>query len=118
MSENWPPTYPYPTWPPEELGVVWFSFSSIQAGISALLEYGFTKANPTALENQNYFQGVRCDENHPCSGMIVVSPMGLRYPIAYCTGATHKSCLVPWNINTDPDTPPCYDLGWNSGVII
>lgn len=118
MATNWPPIVQYPSWPPEELGIIWLSFSSIQAGINVLTELGFTKSNPTAQENQNYFSQVRCDEGHPCAGIMIVSPLGVRYPFAYCTGATHKSALVLWNVNGDPDGEPSYDLGWNSGEIV
>lgn len=117
MATNWPPTNPYPSWPPEELNTPWLSFSNIQVGITVLEELGFTKANPTAQENNNYFRQVRCDEDHPCQGLMLVSPSGLRYPIAYCTGATHKSALVLWVVGYDNNNNPCYDLGWNSGEV-
>src|SRR5512146_283018 len=112
MATNWPPIAAYPVWPPVELATSWFSFSDVQAGIFALQQLGFTRANPTAQENNDYFKNVRCDEGHPCSGIMLVSPGGLRYPFAYCTGATHKSALVLWEVG-----PGCYDLGWNSGAI-
>lgn len=82
-----------------------------------LRELGFTKANPTAAENNAYFKNVRCDEGHPCSGIMLVSPGGARYPFAYCTGAVHKSALVLWVVGYDEGGNPVYDIGWNSGVI-
>ena len=119
MATNWPPTPgTYPAWPPVELGTGWLSFADIQTGIAVLQELGFTRSNPTAQENQTYFKNVRCDEGHPCSGIIVVSPGGLRYPIAYCTGATHKSALVLWDVSGGTVPGGSYDLGWNSGAIV
>lgn len=117
MATNWPPTASYPTWPPVELPISQMKFANIQVGIEILTDLGFTKANPTAQENQDYFKNVRCDEGHPCSGIMIVSPLGVRYPFAYCTGATHKSALVLWIIGYDVNNNPCYDLGWNSGAI-
>lgn len=119
MATNWPPAPgSYPAWPPVELATTWLSFSDIQAGIAYLREAGFTRANPTAQENNAFFKNVRCDEGHPCSGLMLVSPGGLRYPIAYCTGATHKSALVLWVVGVDVLTGlPSYDLGWSSGAV-
>lgn len=118
MATNWPPpSGSYPAWPPAELNTSWLSFSDIQTGIQVLQEKGFTRSNPTATENNNFFKNVRCDEGHPCSGIMIVSPGGLRYPFAYCTGATHKSALVLWIVGMDSLNNPCYDLGWNSGAI-
>jgi len=117
MATNWPPIISYPEWPPIELGTPWLSFSDIQSGILTLQSFGFTRDNPTAQENQNYFSQVRCDEGHPCQGLMIVSPLGVRYPFAYCTGATHKSALVLWIVGYDINNNPCYDLGWNSGAI-
>src|SRR5512137_629272 len=95
MAQNWPPTAAYPPWPPPEYGASWVSYSSLQVGIRSLRDFGFTNVNPTAQENKDYFRQVRCDEDHPCNGIMLVSPDGLRrYPFAYCTGATHKSALV------------------------
>ncbi len=117
MATNWPPAPgTYPSWPPVELGADWFSFSDVQTGIAVLKEYGFTRANPTPAENNAFFKGVRCDEGHPCQGIMIISPGGLRYPFAYCTGATHKSALVLWVVGYDGAGNPCYDLGWNSGA--
>ena len=119
MATNWPPAAgTYPAWPPAELGTNWLSFSDIQTGISILQAAGFTWANPTAQENNAIFKNVRCDEGHPCSGIMIVSPGGIRYPIAYCTGATHKSALVLWIVGYDSLGQPCYDLGWNSGAFV
>ena len=117
MATNWPPVS-FPAWPPAEFNTSWLSFSDIQAGIAVLQAAGFASANPTAAENNSFFKNVRCDEGHPCSGIMIVSPGGLRYPIAYCTGAVHKSALVLWVVGYDALGQPCYDLGWNSGVIV
>ena len=117
MATNWPPTAAYPAWPPAEINADWLSFADIQTGAAFLLGLGWTKANPTAQENQTFFKNVRCDEGHPCSGIMLVSPLGVRYPFAYCTGATHKSALVLWVVGYDGAGQPCYDLGWNSGSI-
>lgn len=116
MATNWPPSNQYPVWPPVEIGTE-IRFSSIQAGINLLIEYGFTRANPTAQENNAYFKNVRCDEGHSCQGIMMVSPLGVRYPFAYCMGATHKSGLVLWDISKGKVSGSVYDLGWNSGVI-
>jgi len=115
MATNWPPVNP-PTWPPPELNTDALSFSDIQVGITVLRDFGFTSANPTSAENTEYFRQVRCDEGHPCSGIMIVSPSGVRYPFAYCTGAVHKSALVLWIVGYDLQGQPTYDLGWNSGV--
>lgn len=118
MATNWPPASgTYPAWPPIEIATTWLSFSDIQTGISVLQEYGFTFENPTAPENQLYFRNVRCDEGHPTQGIMIVSPNGLRYPFAYCVGATHKSALVLWVVGYTGAGDPCFDLGWNSGVV-
>lgn len=119
MATNWPPTNPYPTWPPPEMQADTFKFSDVMTGITMLQALGFTRANPTAEENRQFFRNVRCDEGHPCQGIMIVSPSGLRYPFAYCTGATHKSALVLWVVGISAvDGSPSYDLGWNSGEII
>jgi hypothetical protein len=113
MATNWPPAPgTYPSWPPAELGISWLSFSDIQAGITYLLQAGFTKANPTSAENNAFFKNVRCDHGDPTQGIMIVSPGGLRYPFAYCTGANHRSALVLWEVGNGS-----YDLGWGSGVI-
>jgi hypothetical protein len=120
MATNWPPAPgTYPAWPPIELHLTWLSYSDIQTAIDDLLRRGFTRDNPTSTENNTYFKSVRCDEGHPCSGIMIVSPDGLRrYPFAYCTGATHKSALVLWVVGiSHVDGSNCYDLGWGSGVI-
>lgn len=118
MATNWPPTASYPSWPPAELEVSWLSFSTIQAAIDVLQRYGFTRDNPTAQENQDWFKNVRCDEGHPCQGIIIVSPFGVRYPFCYCTGASHKSALVLYPVGYDSSGEPSYDLGWGTGDII
>lgn len=107
MASNWPPTDPYPSW---------LSFSTLQGAALYFAEHGFTLENPTAQENQSYFKQVRCDHGDPCSGLMLVSPGGLRYPVAYCTGATHKSALMLWVVGYDAQGQPCYDLGWGSGL--
>ena len=118
MATNWPPDAgSYPSWPPAELVTTWLSYSSVQVAIEDLQRMGFTRANPTSSENNTFFKNVRCDEGHPCSGIMIVSPTGVRYPVAYCTGATHKSALVLWVVGYDANNNPCYDLGWNSGAI-
>lgn len=117
MATNWPPVNPYPSWPPEELHTEWLSFSSIAVAIEFFTEFGFVKANPTAQENQLYFSQVKCDEGHPCAGIMIVSPEGRRYPFAYCTGATHKCVLVLWIVGYNEQGIPSYDLGYNSGDI-
>ena len=114
MATNWLPANA-PSWPPADFGTTWLSASDARSLIKILVEKGFTKANPTAQENNAYFKQVKCDEDHPCSGIMVVSPSGVRYPFAYCTGATHKSLLVLWVVGYDAQGQPCYDLGWNSG---
>ncbi len=118
MSTNWPPAPgTYPAWPPPELGAGWLSFADIQTGIAVLQAAGFTRANPTSQENQMYFRQVRCDHGDPCSGIMIVSPSGVRYPFAYCTGANHKAALVLWVVGYDGQGNPCYDLGWGSGAV-
>ena len=117
MSTNWPPATSYPSWPPTELGLGWLSYSDVKFAITDLQLKGFTRANPTAQENNNFFKNVRCDEGHPTQGIMIVSPLGVRYPFAYCTGATHKSALVLWVVGYDSNSQPVYDLGWNSGAL-
>lgn len=119
MAVNWPPAPgSYPSWPPVEMGTDFLSFSDIKTAIAILSANGFTWANPTAQENQAFFQGVRCDENHPTQGLMIISPGGLRYPFAYCTGAVHKSALVLWVVGYNSLGQPCYDLGWSSGSLV
>jgi hypothetical protein len=117
MATNWPPIS-FPAWPPAELNTTRLEFSNVKTGIDLLLEHGFTRANPTAQENNDYFKNVRCDEGHPCQGIMIVSPGGVRYPFAYCTGATHKSALVLWDVSHGTVPGGAYDLGWNSGDIV
>lgn len=118
MAQNWPPTPgTYPAWPPEELNTNWLSFATIQLAIDFLRVNGFTRANPTAQENNAFFKQVRCDHGDPASGIMIVSPQGRRYPFAYCTGADHKSALVLWVVGYDALGNPVYDLGWGSGEI-
>lgn len=116
MATNWPPAS-FPAWPPVELETNYLSFSSIRVGIASLIAEGFTWANPTAQENNDYFRQVRCDEGHPCQGIMIISPLGVRYPFAYCTGATHKSALVLWEVGRTSANEPVYDLGWDSGAV-
>lgn len=120
MATDWPPASgTYPSWPPQEIPCGGrLEFSDIQTGIAFLQRLGFTRANPTAQEKQKYFpNSLRCDHGDPCSGIILVSPGGLRYPFAYCTGATHKSALVLWDVSHGEVPGGCYDLGWGSGVM-
>jgi len=118
MATNWPPPAgSYPTWPPAELETTWLSFSDIQTGIAILQSEGFTRANPTAAENNLYFKQVRCDHGDPCQGIMIVSPGGLRYPFAYCAGANHKAALVLWDVSGGTLPGGSYDLGWGSGVV-
>jgi len=114
MATNWPPTNPYPAWPPAELHSDHLSFSDIKTGINYLKKLGFTSATPTTAENNLYFSGVRCDHGHLCNGIMVVSPLGVRYPFAYCRTAAHRSALVLWIVGYD-GVNPTYDLGWDSG---
>lgn len=119
VATNWPPASgTYPSWPPVELGVSWVSFSSVQVGIDVLRELGFTRANPTAQENQAFFRNVRCDHGDQTNGIMIVSPLGVRYPFAYCVGANHKAALVLWIVGYDNLGQPCYDLGYWSGNIV
>lgn len=118
VAQNWPPlSVLYPPWPPAELDTTWLSFSDIQSGLDFFLDHGFVLANPTAQENQTFFRQVRCDQGDPCSGIILVSPLGLRYPIAYCTGANHKSALVLWDVSGGTVPGGSYDLGFGSGNV-
>jgi len=118
MATNWPPAPgTYPSWPPTELGISWLSFADIQMGIAYLQAEGFTRANPTAQENNAFFRQVRCDHGDPCQGIMIVSPLGIRYPFAYCTGADHKSALVLWDVSDGTVPGGSYDLGWGSGVL-
>lgn len=102
---NWPPV-DAPSWPPAEISTNRLECSDAKTLIYELQSFGFTRSNPTAQENQTWFKSVRCDEGHPCSGIVVVSPLGVRYPFAYCNGATHKQLLVLW--------PPDYCMGAGS----
>jgi hypothetical protein len=104
---NWPPTT-YPTWPPVECNTTRLECSDVKTLINELTSMGFIRANPTAQETQTWFKGVRCDEDHVCAGIIVVSPLGVRYPFAYCVGATHKQLLVLWG--------PDYCMGGGSAL--
>lgn len=104
---NWPPATA-PSWPPVECNTTRLECSDVTTLIRELTDYGFIRSNPTAQENQTWFKGVRCDEGDPCSGIIVVSPLGVRYPFAYCTGASHKQLLVLWG--------PDYCMGGGSAI--
>lgn len=116
MATNWPPIVTYPIWPPAEMPTSQLVYSDIISAIRELRSLGYSTANPTASENNSFFKNVRCDEGHPANGIMLVSPLGVRYPFAYCTGATHKSALVLWIVGYDSLGNPCYDLGWNSGA--
>lgn len=119
MATNWPPASgTYPAWPPVEIPATRLSFSSVQVAIDFLKEYGFTRANPTAQERNAFFKQVLCDEGHPTNGIMIVSPLGVRYPFSYCTGANHKSALVLWVVGISRvDGSNCYDLGNDIGNI-
>ncbi len=117
MATNWPPTPgTYPAWPPAELGVSRLEFSDIQTGIRFLQAAGFTRENPTSAENNLYFKQVRCDHGDVASGIMIVSPLGVRYPFAYCVG-NHKAALVLWDVSGGTVPGGSYDLGWGSGEI-
>jgi hypothetical protein len=106
---NWPPTSPYPSWPPPEIGATVQQYSGLRALLNELIAMGFTRANPTSAENSAFFQGVRCDEGHLVTGQMVVSPDALRrYPFAICNNGGHRQLLVLW--------PPDYCTGGLSGL--
>lgn len=120
MATSWPPAAgSYPAWPPVEIPCGGrLEFADIQSGVNLLLRLGFTKANPSAQERQLYFpNNLRCDHGDPCNGLMLVSPQGLRYPFAYCTGANHKAALVLWDVSHGEVPGGSYDLGWGSGVL-
>lgn len=95
MPVNWPPPSA-PSWPPPEIGGTWFSTSDLATLVRELLLLGFTQAAPTTAENTAYFTNARCDHNHQVTGRMLISPSGVRYPIAGCNNATHKDVLVLW----------------------
>jgi len=105
MPTNWPPAGA-PAWPPSELGTTWLSCSDIRTLVSVLLEAGFTHAAPTTAENNAFFKNARCDHGDTVVGRMLVSPGGIRYPVAICTNSTHRDVLVLW--------PPYY-CGARSG---
>jgi len=112
MAANWPPAAgTYPAWPPAELKSTRLEVSSLPVAISLLQTYGFTRRNPTAAENSAFFRNVRCDHGDPCQGIMIVSPGGLAYPFAYCTGATHKAALAPYVVGYNTGGNPQYELG-------
>ena len=105
MPINWPPTTA-PSWPPPEISTTWFTAGDLRCLVSILLEAGFTHAAPTTAERNLYFSSsVRCDHNHQVTGRMLISPGGVRYPVAICNDATHRDVLVLW--------PPHYLGAWS-----
>lgn len=104
---NWPPTN-FPEFPSSEWRSLQYQAANLRALIADMVERGWTRGNPTAQENQTWFKGVRCTHDDPCSGIILISPSGVRYPFAYCTGALHKELLVLWG--------PDYCMGGSSAI--
>lgn len=105
MPTNWPPATA-PSWPPAELGTTWLSTSDLRTLISVLQEAGFTQDAPTAAERNAFFKDARCDHGDAVVGRMLISPSGIRYPVAVCNDATHRDVLVLW--------PPYY-CGAGSG---
>jgi hypothetical protein len=104
MPLNWPPASA-PSWPPPELETSGLSTSDLLTLARILLALGFTHAAPTNAERIAHFRDARCDEGHTVTGRMLISPSGVRYPVAVCMGATHRDVLVQF--------PPYY-LGFNS----
>jgi len=105
MPINWPPAGA-PTWPPEELATGWLSASDLKTLVLKLQRMGFTHEAPTPAEQAEFFDGVQCDEGHAVIGRMLISPLGVRYPVAACNSGSHRDILVLW--------PPYY-CGWQSG---
>ena len=105
MPVNWPPPTA-PSWPPPEIGADWLSCSDIRTLVMVLREAGFTHAAPTVAENNAFFKDARCDHGDQVVGRMLVSPSGVRYPVAICKDAAHRDVLVLW--------PPYY-CGARSG---
>ena len=106
MPTNWPPATA-PPWPPPEISSTWFSASDIRIMVRILLDAGFTQAAPTSAENTAFFKSARCDHGHQVVGRMLISPSGVRYPVAACNDGNHQDLLVLW--------PPYY-AGCGSGV--
>jgi len=95
MPTNWPPLTA-PSWPPTELNTTGFETSDLRALAEILRDAGFTHAAPTAAERNIYFRDALCDHGHTVLGRMLISPSGVRYPVAVCTDATHRDILVLW----------------------
>lgn len=98
MPTNWPPTTA-PAWPPPEIGSgpgAGLSCSDLRTLVAILLEAGFAHAAPTSAERAAFFTPARCDHAHQVIGRMLVSPSGVRYPVAACNNTTHRDVLVPW----------------------
>ena len=103
MPTNWPPVTA-PVWPPPEIGTS-FEAGDLRSLVEALREAGFTHAAPTSAERTAFFTSARCDHGHQVTGRMLVSPSGVRYPVAVCNNTTHRDVLVLW--------PPYY-MGFDS----
>lgn len=119
MATNWPPTTGnYDSWPPQEISTSRMEFGNVQSMIDELKQYGFTWRNATPQEVNADFKGVQCDEGHNCNVIILISPLGRKYPAAYCNSANHRSVLVLWDVSHGTIPGGSYDLGNGSGVMI
>lgn len=104
MPTNWPPATA-PTWPPPELETTGFQSGDLRSLALLLLALGFTHEAPTSAENTAFFNAARCDHGDRVTGRMLISPSGVRYPVAACRGASHRDVLVLW--------PPYY-TGYDS----
>lgn len=95
MPTNWPPAGA-PSWPPPEVSTTWLSCSDLRALAALLLSLGFTHAAPTTAENNAFFKNARCDHGDPVIGRMLISPSGVRYPVAVCNDSNHRDVLVLW----------------------
>jgi len=94
MPTNWPPKTA-PSWPPKELGGVYFSASNVTVLYQALEEAKFTSEPPTKEEFDLYFRTARCDHKHEVLGRMFISPdKKRRYPVAVCVDEKHEDVLV------------------------
>lgn len=94
MPTSWPPATA-PAWPPPEVGTS-YEASDLRTLAEALLRAGFTHTAPTTAERSAYFRDARCDHGHAVIGRMLISPSGVRYPVAACNDTTHRDVLVPW----------------------
>ena len=95
MPLSWP--HPEaPPWPPPEISDTWLSCSNLRTLVEILLEAGFTHSAPTAAERNKYFKDARCDHGDEVIGRMLISPSGVRYPIALCKDSVHRDVLVLW----------------------